>query len=134
MSNNDQRIKDLLLAIDKKKKEMGVKPRASWKSNGLIKVGDGHVNLNTLNTLSACCSVAACLIRETLSLKEASEFLDVECPKPNEDYLEDLKSKVSILKWDAEKKKLDVMESKLKDLRSGDAKTADAISEIAGLI
>ena len=46
------------------------------------------------------------------------------------EWVHDLKLRASIIKWDVEKKKLNKLESKLKDLRSDDAKTEDSLSDI----
>ncbi len=42
----------------------------------------------------------------------------------------DLKVRVQMIQWDAEKKKLTAMENHLKALRSEDAKTEDALEDI----
>jgi hypothetical protein len=47
-----------------------------------------------------------------------------------EDALADLKLRVEMLQWDLEKKKLTTLEKQLKDLRSEDLKTEDALESI----
>jgi hypothetical protein len=131
MSNNDKKINDLLVVINEKKKTIGVKPRAAWKTNGILKYDNGtHVNINTVTTMAACIDAVAFLLRGQAFYKEAAKLLAVPHSDEMELYLEDFKLRASIIKWDEEKKKLDALERKLKDLRSEDAKTADALSDI----
>jgi hypothetical protein len=66
---------------------------------------------------------------------QACEFLEVdgagsELIKGVNDALHDVKLRVEIIKWDNEKKKLSAMEKQLKDLRSEDLKTEDALSAL----
>lgn len=132
MAKNDDKVKELLSVIEKKKNEIGAKPKAAWKSNGIFKQGDGsHVNINTVNDIAKCVDVLAHLLKEQTFRKQASEMLGMEYSDPSvEDYIHDYKLRASMVKWDNEKKKLDILEGKLKDLRSEDAKTEDAISAI----
>lgn len=131
-TENDGKIKVLLASIEKKKEEMGVKPKGNWKSNGVL---PGNVNINTLNSLDKCVGIASSLLMERQFLYDACGYLEVDKDQTRslsktDDYLDDLKLKVKIIKWDAEKKKLSAMEKKLKDLRSEDAKTSDELADI----
>ncbi len=132
MSKNDDKIKEVLSQIEKKQKEIGTKPRAAWKSNGIIKLGnEGHLNINTINTLDTCVTATALVLHQASYRTEAAKFLEVTVESdPQSDYLDDLKLRASMIKWDVENKKLAVMEDKLKALRSEDAKTADAIADV----
>lgn len=132
MQNNDTQITQLLSTIEKKKAEIGTKPKAALRSNGLIKFKTGdHVNLNTINDTEKCVDAGAYLLGEQNLRKQAAVYLGVPHVETNiEDYLADLKVRASQILWDNENKKLAVLEQKLKDLRSEDAKTADAISSI----
>lgn len=137
MTNNDSKIKDLLEVIASKKKELGEKPRASWKTNGILKKGnDGYTNINTITDVNVCVSSVAFLLSEKYFQEESSKLLGIPCPEfvwngaSFEDWVHDFKLRVSMLTWDIGKKKLNSLESKLSDLRSEDAKTADAISNI----
>lgn len=130
-NNNDNKIKTLLQAIENKKKAMGTKPKATWETNGII---DGQ-NINTINSIDKCVILASAIISKKNALIEACNYLNVEKDISSmieaENSLTDLKLRVEIIKWDLEKKKLQIMEKKLKDLRSEDAKTEDALSDIS---
>lgn len=130
MSQHDKKINDLIAVIDAKRKTIGTKPRAAWKTNGILKYEGTHININVAHLIN-CVDAVAHLLREQAYRKEACALLAVPYEENDlNDYLEDFKLRASILKWDEEKKKLDVLEKKLKDLRSEDAKTADALSDI----
>jgi hypothetical protein len=136
MSANDDKIKELLAAIEKKKAEIGDKPKAAWKTNGLV--GDAKQNINTISLIETCVDIAAQLIQKQDCRKRAATLLGVEKVYNEDnnlaDQLDDLKLRVTMLKWTVEKAKLTTLEEKLKDLRSIDAKTADAIAELSSLM
>lgn len=138
MTNNDAKIKELLNVIDTKKKELGEKPRASWKTDGLFKIlgNDFYTNINTVTEINKCVESVALLLTAKRSIDEASKLLNVTCPDflwsgySFEDWLHDFKLRASMISWDIGKKKLSTLESKLSDLRSETAKTFDAITSI----
>jgi hypothetical protein len=131
VANNDDKIKETLAVINKKKIDIGVKPRAVWRSNGIIKFGSDNVNINTISKIDVCVEITARLMQENYFLKEAAKVLKVNYDYSTiTDYLNDLQVRTAMLTFDVEKKKLDAMEAQLKDLRSGDAKTSDAIADI----
>jgi hypothetical protein len=134
-NDNDKKIKELLAAVEKKRKELGTKPRLHLKTNGLIE----GTNINTINTLDKCVVLAAKLMQEQSFTQEACRVLGV--PEQNTERvtmlrncLDDLKLRTEVIQWEAEKKKLQAMERKLKDLRSEDAKTQDALADIASML
>lgn len=135
MSKNDEKIKALLTAVDKKREELGTKPKAVWNTNGVI---DGN-NINTLNSTEKCIALASKLLIERSATSEACKLLGVDVAGSQrasylEDALNDLKLRVKIINWDADKKKLQALEKQLKDLRSEDAKTEDALADISKLL
>jgi len=133
MAKNDEKVKELLAVIEAKKKTMGARPKVTaWKSNGILKFGDGsHLNINVAGSVEQCVEAVAYLLQKQSFLTEASKLLGVKYAEPSiEEYIQDFKVRTSMIVWDGEKKKLDVLESKLKDLRSEDAKTEDALSDI----
>lgn len=135
MTQNDEQIKNLLSIIENKKSVIGEKPTGVRKSNGILNIGNGHQNINTIGSVEACVIAVARVLQEQGCMKEASKFLGVEFNDPSSDaYLEDLKLRASIIKWDLEKKKLDILEKQLKDLRSEHLVTADALSDITKLL
>ena len=136
VQENDKKIKDLLAAVASKKKELGTKPKGNWKTNGLLQTDSGKVNLNTINSTDVCVELAALLLQKRSFTKEACELLGVpeknsKSAKAINEALDDLKLRAQMIAWDAEKKKLQAMEAQLKDLRSTDAKTEDALASIA---
>jgi len=138
MGKNDEQVRKLLTVIEEKESKLGTKPRAQWKTNGVFRlpVKAGHVNINTVNDINICIGVIADLLRESHFIKEAAKLLEVGHEAYQwggstiEEWIHDFKLRASMLKWDAEKKKLDALKRKLKALRSEDAKTEDAISDI----
>lgn len=134
MSNNDTQIRTLLGTIETKRTALGAKPKTVLVSNGMIKDVPGYttVNLNTLNDMDKVVGVTAEMLRRKTAKKKALEYLQLplEADPEIEAYLTDLKQRASIINWMAEDKKLKAMEKKLKDLRSEDAKTEDALAAI----
>lgn len=135
MSKNDDKIKALLTDINAKKEALGVKPRANWKTNGIIKSLDSDTNINTINTTDKCVLLAARFLLEKSCYVEACKFLDLpdkdsEHVSYTNDVLSDIKLRSQMIAWDIKKKQLEFMEKKLKDLRSEDAKTEDALADI----
>lgn len=134
MSQNDEKIRKVLSIIEEKKSKIGIKPKALWKSNGIINVVSPAVNINVLNKLEDCINVTSHILKLKYFKKEAIKLLDIDyiehIDSTLDDYLDDLKLRAGMIKWDIEKKKLDSYENKLKDLRSDAAKTADAIEDM----
>lgn len=129
MAKNDKKISELLKTIETKRASLGDKPRASWLSNGLV----NGTNINIVNNMDKLIELTSALITMENALKDTYKFLEIE---PTSEMttlayqLTDLKLKAKILKWESEKRKLELLEVKLKNLRSEDAKTSDAISDI----
>jgi hypothetical protein len=136
-NDNDKKIKGLLTAIESKKKGLGTKPKPQWKTNGVLKIGsESGININTINSTDKCVWLVSQLLQEMSFAKEACKFLglpeqDSKHLELFNDALDDLKLRTQIVVWEAEKKKLQGMEAKVKDLRSTDAKTEDALADIA---
>ncbi len=130
-SSNDSKIKTLLQAIETKKEALGSKPKPAWETNCVI---NGR-NLHTLTTIDSCVALASEVLMQKGLYDQACEFLEVdgtgsELIKGVNDALHDVKLRVEIIKWDNEKKKLSAMEKQLKDLRSEDLKTEDALGAL----
>lgn len=133
MSKNDEKVRALLTEINVKRTELGEKPKATWTSNGLIRLeGFTEVNLNVLNSLEKCVAITSRVLKEKEAIEKASDFLELPPVSVGhlDDYLKDLKLKASQLKWEEENKKLKKLEEKLKELRSEDARVEDALSDI----
>lgn len=135
--NNDAKITELLKSIETKKSQLGAKPKARWLTNGIIVVDGTTHNINTINTINKCVEIVASILNKTKNVKEAQELLGV-CETNTfsdlEDTVTDLKLKCSIIKYDLDLSTINKLEKQLKDLRSEDAKTADAISDIEAFL
>jgi len=91
------------------------------------------LNINTITSIEVCVDVVSQYIGKKDARDKACEYLGVEasdCGSDIDDVLSDMKLRVQMLQWDMEKKKLGVMEQQLKDLRSEDLKTSDALDDI----
>jgi hypothetical protein len=129
-NKNDEQIRRLLQSIEEKKIQIGTKPKASWLTNGVIE----ERNINTITTVSDCIAIVSKLIGKKEACINACKFLEV---LDDFDYIEginnslsDLKLRTQMIKWDIEKKKLNALETQLKNLRSADAKTEDELENI----
>ena len=135
VNENDKKIKALLSATEAKRKELGTKPKPVWKTNGVIE----STNINTINSTDKCVVLASRLMLEMSSTRDACEFLGVPLKGSEhagylKDALDDLKLRAQIVLWEAKKKELQTLEKRLKDLRSSDAKTEDALADISKLL
>lgn len=138
---NDEKIKELLAKIEVKKQELGVRPKASWNTNGIFKLPEGHVNLNAVKDYEILLVSASKLISMSESRAKAAELIGLDKHTsfvhdgyPIEDWLADFKLRVAILNWEAEKLKLDALQKKLDSLRSEEAKTEQELSDITSML
>ena len=139
MSKNDEQIQKLLGVITTKRDALGKRPQMRLKTNALFKTYEGKtINLNTVNSLDGCINAVATIIGARDAYVEAAKLLEVDYESPNyngfpvKDWIDDFKLKASIITWATGDKKIKTLESTLKNLRSEDLKTADALADIAG--
>lgn len=139
--NNDERISQLLQSIEKKKKELGPRPRVSYITNGNICIGTTLVNINTLTSVNSIALYVAELLSKQHFLQEAEKLLGIhandtlkEHASTNDDYIHDLKLRFEVLNWEIKNKQLKAMEADLKKLVSEDTRTAMQIDEIEKLL
>ena len=148
--NNDERISQLLQAIEKKKKELGQRPRVSYITNGNLNIVNDIVNINTLTSVNAIAVYVAELLSRQHFLQEAEKLLGVKLDSfltaydsyngvkahsaTIDDCLHDLKLRFEVLNWEARNKQLKAMEANLKKLVSEDTRTAMEIDEIESLL
>jgi len=137
MSKNDDKIKELLKVVEDKRAKLGERSRAALKTNGIFKHDlVSHTNINTIRSIPACIAVVSLILQEKHFTEEAAKLLEVEADEVTwngfsfEDWIHDFKLRASLLTWESEKKKLEVLEKKLSDLRSEDAKTEAAIEDL----
>ncbi len=134
--SNDAEIKKYRDAVEAKREELGERPKLAYKTNALLVWNGQKVNLNTLNSVEDCVRIVAQLLSFRESMTTACQFLGTEVKAAVGDYeiltwVEDIRSRVKLLAWEAGKKKLTAMDKQLAGLRSDDAKTSDAIADIA---
>ncbi len=138
MAKNDERIKELIKITEAKKAALGTKPKAAWKTNGIFKVAmvEKHLNLNTVNNVETLVDALAALLIYRTSIQEAEKILGLQLSErqhdgyPLSDWVADFKLRISMIKYDEEKKKIEALETQLKSLISEDCKTEMALDEI----
>lgn len=137
---NDTRIKALLKQIEEKKNTLGSRPKAKWETNCSLDMDGSRVNLNTVTTVNRCIDIMGFLLGKKGNREDAAILLKVRPdsfmwgPYSFDEWLHDIELRCAMIMWDEENKKLKKLEAQLKDLRSEDAKTADALSDIAGAL
>lgn len=138
MTKHDDKIKVLLATVELQKNNLGTKPRASWKTNGIFKYKDSapHFNINTARDPQQLVDALAYLLEKQGLQSQAAHRLDVDL-KPMEwdgypvsEWESDFKQRVEILKWEARKAQLTATETKLQSRISEDAKTEKELEEI----
>ena len=74
-SSNDDKIKQYSDKIEKKRKELGKKPKSGYITNGMIKLNNGEsVNINTVSSVEACVTLVSILVYLKSAWNEACEF------------------------------------------------------------
>jgi hypothetical protein len=142
MAKNDEKIKQLMGLVDEKKAKLGKKPATTLKTNGVFKMfGDGrHTNINTINDMSLAVGIVKHLIMERKYIEEAEKLLGVDSGETTwdgydvDEWIFDIKTRVSIIQYNEEKRKLAKLEKSLQNLISEDAKTEMELDNIADLL
>jgi hypothetical protein len=141
MAKNDDKIKELMAKVALQKEQLGAKPRVSWKTNGIFKFSPTeHLNLNVVRGSDTLVNALAFLLEKNKSVVEAAKMLGVSAPtfKYNdytlEDYVEDFKTRLAVIKYEDRKAQLEATEAKLSQLVSEEARTEMEIDKIEKLI
>lgn len=138
MSANDKQIEQYRQAVESKREELGTEPRPAFITNQLLQL-DPHdtskLNLNLLNDEAKCVDAVRLLMLQVQAHDAANEALGTNLKLliggySSDDWIADIKSRLTVIKWKAEKVKLDKMDKKLQALLSEDAKTKNAIADI----
>ena len=134
--SNDKQIEDYRKKIEAKRKELGKQPRSYYKSNGLLTTPTLQVNLNTLRTERACYDLAIEVARYVTAGLQANEWLDTDFDDALDGYpvavwVNDIKQRLSIIRWNTEKAKLNTMDKKLAELLTNETKVSNSIADIA---
>ena len=142
MAKNDEMIKTLLAKVETQKKDLGDKPRASWRTNGIFKFDPlgTHFNLNTVADYSHLVEALAFLIQRKSALEAAGKELGVDAQEfkwngyTYQDYVEDFKTRLTIVNWEHKKRLLDETKAKLSTLVSEEARTEMELESISKLL
>lgn len=141
MAKNDETIKALMGKVFDKKAALGNKPKVSWRTNAVFKYdGATHINLNTVSDSKPLVEALSFLLFRQMTMEKAGEMLGVSVGEFEwngyslSDWVEDFKTRLSIINWEAEKGKLNVLESKLASLVSEEAKTEMALEDISKML
>ena len=140
MSNNDIQINQYREKVEAKRTELGQQPRPMYNTNQLLQLDPTHnvkLNLNLVNNVAHCVEVVRQLMVQSLAHDAANAALQTDVPfaiggYTVDEWIGDIKARLTLINWKAEKVKLDAMDKKLAALLSEDAKTASAIADIAG--
>ena len=136
MNPNDLRIKELQQKIQEQEANLSEKHKYKYATNSVLNLDNTTYNLHVLN-LSSLLDLTTKLFNYEASFTKAKEYLkltDYSCELdgyPIEDWLQDIKARVEILKWQAKKDNLKFAKARLKQLLSEEAKVADTLDEIA---
>lgn len=141
MSTNDAKIKALLQKVEDQKKDLGSKPRPSYKTNCLFKYKNGnHLNLNTVTDLNVLVIAMGEIIKESECYMKAAERLGLDfvpidwCGYSIEDWEEDFKARISIINYDQKLKLFKKTQDKLNGLVSEEARTEMELEDIEKLL
>ena len=135
---NDKLIASNLVKIQNLLTGLGDRPKVRYVTNGILKIKNKEHNINVLNTEKSCVLLTCMLLNENSFIKEASDILglgtDIEIEINGytfDEYVIDIKQRLSVIQWDKQYNMLNSAHSKLSDLMSNDAKTESAIDAIA---
>lgn len=148
MSNNDEKIKELMKVVESKRNSIGKKPKTTWKTNGIFiydtnrlnAVLGRRLNLNNVYNKNDLVEALAYLLNRSLVISEASKILGMDNSTFThsnyqlEDWVSDFKLRISQIDWENEKRKLDNLEKQLESLISEDVRTEMVLEKIESII
>jgi len=134
--SNDAKIKKFRKAVETKREALGSKPKVAYATNASLEINGERINLNTLSTKERCVEVARGLLVIKQFTAEANKALGTYVSATIggfaiDQWIDDVRLRVTLLTWESEKKKLNAMDKQLQELMSEGARTADAIADIA---
>lgn len=135
-TKNDERILELKKQIDEKKNELGKQPRFSPVTTCMFNHQGNRVNIHALTSIK---DINAMLVYFNMYVMSA-EDMEINCEDivfdgfSVTDWIEDLKSKKTVIEYTTKKEQLTALEKKLDKLLSDDKKTELEIESIASLI
>lgn len=141
---HDDKIKVLLAKVEEQQGSLGTKPKAERITNGIFKFQDEDAdffNLNTVKDPQVLVNALATILTRKSAADDAAKLLGVKMKSSFtwggftvEDWTKDFKNRIATLQYEERKAQLDATKKKLKDLRSEDLKTGDALDELEKLI
>ena len=141
MPKQDGKIKQLLTKIEADKKKLGTKPRLSWNTNCMFRYDDSNrLNLNTVKDTGVLVDALAFLLGKQTARDEAAKRLGVKLQGFEwfgyslKNWEDDFKLKAQTIEWNLQQKKLVALQKQLKELRSEEAKTDEALSDIEKML
>ena len=142
MSDNDEKIKALMLKVEEQEKALGSKPRLKLTTNGVFKSGGDFFNINTVqeNNLGLFIGALSMLLTSQRARREAAEQLGIEDTAPLhegftvEEWKEDFKQRIALIQYEKRKTQLDNTKKKLKALISERARTEMELDDIENFL
>lgn len=140
MSKHDEKVKQMLDLLEKKKIDLGKKPSQVLKTNGLLKFSDStHVNLNTITTVDEAVKSLAQILCNQFAYAEACKSLGVTSTfnysgYPIEDWITDLKFRVDVINFNAKQAEFNQISKKLEGLISEDLRTETELGNIEAML
>ena len=137
MNENDTKITSILEKIADKEKSLAKVKRHVLNTNGVFKYDDGSFfNLNTVSDVNVIVSAFALILQKQMSHAEAEKRLGVKgavfshCGYSVDDWEDDFKNRLDIVKFTKEKKTLEEAKKALEVLLSTETKTSKAIDDV----
>jgi len=126
---SDNRVIELRKILDDKVKNLGVEPKAKYKTN--LKVGD--VNVLTLN-LDNCVKLLAEILSKQDYIQKAVVMVGDIKIDDYQEVINDLVLRCKILKYKKDKLELDALQKQLDNLRSEELRKNDSLDELEKLL
>lgn len=129
MANQDDITLKLINEVNRRKAEIAKAERPTWKTNCSFAYVEGNpatTNLHVASNIRDLVCIASFLRDKEKSYANAAKELGVDAPKFSwcgssvEDWLEDIKTRISKLEIASRRKKLEELESRLNSIISPD--------------
>jgi len=139
-NKNDGKIKELILKVEEQKQALGSRPKFILKTNGIFKYDEKKFfNLNVAHEKTLVEALAFLYIKKDYTNKACSElgvnFYKFEWDGYTlDEWKDDFKSHINLVKWEEKKKLLDATQKKLDSLVSEEVKTELELDNIAKLL
>lgn len=140
MSKNDQRVNELMQKVESQEASLGPRPKISYNTNAKFNFSeDTSINFNTAQKPSLLVEAMALLLEKKSFYEQAAEMLGVPSPfswfgYSFEEWQEDIKARLDLIKWQLNKKKLDATKKQLETLLSSEGKTSKVLDSIEDML